>query len=72
MTWEYRASVDDFTEDEILERVEAVAAAGDKRAAAILRQMIEERQRTGEIHFFSRLECTPYLVGAKHAGKVAD
>ena len=69
MTWEYREGVDDFTEEEILERVEAVAATGDKRAAGILRLMVEDRQRTGEIHFFDRLQCRPYLVGDEHKGE---
>lgn len=60
-------SVLDFTDEEILERVEAVAAGGDRRATLILRHMVEERQRTGEIHLFDRLACGPYLLGDRHA-----
>ncbi len=60
-------SVFDFTDLEVLARVEAVAAKGDRRAAALLRGMVEERQKTGEIHAFDRLACTPYLVGDRHA-----
>jgi hypothetical protein len=29
--------------------------------------MVEDRQRTGEIHLFDRLAATPYLVGDRHA-----
>jgi hypothetical protein len=60
-------TVDDFTDEEILECVEAVAAAGDRRATLILRGMIEDRHRTGEIHLFDRLACLPYLLGDRHA-----
>jgi hypothetical protein len=48
---------------ELLERVEAVAASGDRRAATILRRMVRDRLRTGEIHLFHRLMCTPYFPG---------
>jgi hypothetical protein len=62
-----RESVFDLTEEEVLERVEAAAAAGDDRAAFLLRHMLEERQRTGEIHMFDRLASRSYLFGDRHA-----
>jgi hypothetical protein len=51
----------DLSFDELLEQVEAVAAAGSARAERLLEQLIAEEAETGGLSVVSRLACTPVL-----------
>ena len=62
-------SVLDMPADELLAVVEARVAAGDQRAERILRDLIEEEQRTGELSVIARLFATPYVEGDRHGGR---
>jgi hypothetical protein len=47
----------DMPVDELLERVELAAAAGDKRAASLLRTLVERVEADGEVGVVLRLAC---------------
>jgi hypothetical protein len=64
-----RARVTDFTDQEALERVEQGAALGDRRAASLLRTMLEERRQTGRLHLFSRLAARSLLGDIHDRGR---
>jgi hypothetical protein len=49
--------------EEVLERVEMAAAAGNKRAASLLRTLVERFEADGELSVILRLACTPHVGG---------
>jgi hypothetical protein len=53
----------DMPADELLERVELAAAGGDKRAASLLRTLVEQLETDGELGIILRLACTPHVGG---------
>ena len=53
----------DMPAEELLERVELDAARGDKRAAKLLRRLVEQYQEDGELGVILRLACAPHLGG---------
>ena len=61
-----RGSVFAIPDDEILERLEEAAAAGNQRAAATLRGALEELLEDGAIHPFSRIASRPFVLGDPH------
>jgi hypothetical protein len=49
--------------EELLERVEQAAAGGDKRAASLLRTLVEQLEADGELGVILRLACSPHVGG---------
>jgi hypothetical protein len=60
-------SVLDMPAEELLAIVEAEAAAGNGRAERVLRDLLEEEARTGDLSVFARLLAKPYVGGDPHA-----
>jgi hypothetical protein len=51
----------DMPADELLEQVEVAAAAGDKRAASLLRAVVEQLEEDDELGVILRLACAPHI-----------
>jgi hypothetical protein len=53
----------DMPAEELLERVELAAAAGNERAASLLRTLVEQFEEDGELGVILRLACAPHVGG---------
>jgi hypothetical protein len=60
-------SVLDMPVENLLAAVEAEAAAGNIRAERVLRDLLEEEARTGDLGVFARLLAKPHVEGDRHA-----
>jgi hypothetical protein len=53
----------DMPAEELLERVELDAARGNKRAAKLLRTLVEQLEENGELGVILRVACAPHVGG---------
>jgi hypothetical protein len=53
----------DMPAERLLELVELDAASGNKRAASLLRTLVERLEEDGELGVILRLACAPHVGG---------
>ena len=53
----------DMPADELLEHVEMAAAGGDRRAALVLRKLVEQLEEDGRLSVINRLAAARYVPG---------